>query len=135
MNQVALYGRMARDPEIRYTQGPEPIAIAHFTVAVDRPVGAGKERVADFISCQAFRKSAELLEKYFKKGDRIALTGSIRTGSYDNKDGVKVYTTDVVVDRITFVETAKEKGISTGSTGGGFMNIPDGVEDEGLPFN
>jgi single-strand DNA-binding protein len=139
MNNVSLYGRLVRDPEIRYTQGENPVAVARFTVAVDRPVSAGKEREADFISCEAWGKTAGILEKYFHKGNRITATGSIRTGSYTNRDGVKVYTTDVSVARIGFVESSNENSGQTAAPApadsDGFMSILNGVKDEGLPFN
>lgn len=152
MNKVILIGRLARDPEVRYSQGSEgQFAIARFSVAVDRRGRRNQnseEQSADFISCVAFRQQAELLEKYFKKGNRIGIVGHIQTGSYTNKDGQKVYTTDVMVDEIEFVESKGAQGGSTGysnesqgsgfgsaaSSDGGFMNIPDGVEDD-LPFN
>ena len=149
MNRVILMGRLTRDPEVRYSQsGDGSMAVARYTLAVDRRrsrTGDPNEQTADFISCVAFGKSAEFVEKYFKKGMAIGLTGRIQTGSYTNKDGQKVYTTDVVVEETEFAESKSSQGSdsayapsrSNPSTpaGDGFMNIPDGVEDEGLPFN
>jgi len=143
MNKVVLMGRLTRDPDVRYTQGENPIAIANFTLAVDRRrTSADGQREADFISCVAFRKQAEFAEKYLNQGTKVALSGSIQTGSYNNKDGTKVKTTEVIVDEIEFAESKaagqKSKEASTtqnADSGEGFLNIPDGVEDEGLPFN
>ena len=158
MNKVILMGRLTRDPEVRYTQGDNAMAIAKYTLAVDRRRGrsnGGDEQQADFISCTAFGKSGEFAEKYLHKGTKICVSGRIQTGSYTNKDGVKVYTTDVVVDDQEFAESrnaAAASGVSTGAQVGagseksvsqnssadgaaeGFMNIPDGIEDE-IPFN
>ena len=143
MNKVILMGRVTRDPEVRVTQGENPITIARYTLAVDRRFnrnnGNGDEQTADFISCVAFGRSGEFAEKYFKKGTKIAITGRIQTGSYTNKDGVKVYTTDVVVEEQEFAESKNaangngNAGAATGA-GYGFMNIPDGIDEE-LPFN
>lgn len=146
MNRVILMGRLTRDPEVRYSQGEKSMAIARYTLAVDRR-GKKDEQNADFINCVAFDKAGEFAEKYFRQGMRILVSGRIQTGSYTNKDGVKVYTTDVMIEDQEFADS---KG--SGSDGGnapkqtsrptpqsasndGFMNIPDGVEDEGLPFN
>lgn len=149
MNKVMLMGRLARDPEVRYSQGETPIAIARFTLAVNR---WGRQQndtqpSADFISCICFGKIAEVVEKYCKQGSKIAITGHIQTGSYTNRDGQKVYTTEVVLEELEFAESKQEQsgnaGISSGTTAGpepsaatgdGFMNIPDGIGDE-LPFN
>lgn len=143
MNKVQLVGRLTRDPEIRYSQGENATATARFSVAVNRRFkNAEGNYDADFINCVAFGKSAEFVEKYFKKGMAIGLTGRIQTGSYTNKDGQKVYTTDVVVEETEFVES---KGASnsdnsnafrpapSAASNDGFMNIPDGVDEE-LPF-
>ena len=137
MNKVILMGRLVRDPEIRYTQSAEPMAIARYTLAVDRKFKREGEQTADFISCIAFGKTAEFAEKYYKKGTKIAIVGRIQTGSYTNKDGVKVYTTDVVVEEQEFAES---KGSSDNSPApsspapsDGFMNIPDDIGEE-LPF-
>ncbi|MBE6031347.1 MAG: single-stranded DNA-binding protein [Firmicutes bacterium] len=138
MNSVSLVGRLVRDPEVRYT--PSQMAVARFTVAVDRPFSRDSEQTADFISCVAFGKQAEFIERYFTKGRPIGLTGRIQTGSYTNKDGVKVYTTDVVADRVEFVGNKEGNGGSAApaKSGGDFdMGIPEGfsaLEDEDLPF-
>ena len=152
MNKVILMGRLTRDPEVRYSQGDNAMAIARYTLAVDRRFNRNNndENSADFIGCVAFGKSAEFAERYLHKGTKIVATGRIQTGSYVNKDGVKVYTTDVVVEDQEFAESkASDTGATHASSGtrpatssrptpasaAGFMNIPDGVEDEGLPFN
>ena len=146
MNKVILCGRLTRDPEVRYTQGAEPMAIARYTLAVDRRRGSNAkegEQTADFISCVAFGRSGEFAEKYLKKGTKMLVTGRIQTGSYTNKDGVKVYTTEVVVEEQEFAESKKAEASNGGAStvaassaeqGDGFMNIPDGIEEE-LPFN
>ncbi len=150
MNKVILMGRLTRDPEVRYTQGDNQMAIARYTLAVDRRFNrSGDENTADFISCVAFGKSGEFAERYLRKGTKIAVTGRIQTGSYTNKDGVKVYTTDVVVEDQEFAESKNSNGNNSfdGNYGGGnssqpapmaagdgFMNIPDGIDEE-LPFN
>ena len=132
MNSVALTGRMARDPEIRYTDGG--VSIARFTVAVNR---RKREDPADFISCIAFGKTAELIEKYFHKGMRIGLNGRIQTGSYENKEGRKVYTTDIIAEAVEFLDNKSDGNAQPEqkADANGFVNIPDNVEDEGLPFN
>lgn len=140
MNNVQLVGRFTKDPEVRYSDGGT--TVARFTVAVDRRFRKEGQQEADFISCVAFGKTAEFIEKWFHKGERIGLTGHIQTGSYTNQEGQKIYTTDVIADNVEFVES---KGSSEGSQGSsrpepsgagdGFMNIPDDVGDEGLPFN
>lgn len=150
MNKVILMGRLTRDPEVRYSQGERAMAIARYSLAVDRRGRRnqdGNEQTADFINCVAFDKAGEFAEKYFRQGMRVLVSGRIQTGSYTNKDGVKVYTTDVIVEDQEFADS---KGASSGdggsyqptsrptpssAIGDGFMNIPDGVEDEGLPFN
>lgn len=126
MNKVALIGRLTRDPDVRYSQGGEPMAIARFTLAVDRRT---KKSDADFISCVAFGKSGEFVEKYFHKGMKVAVIGRIQTGSYDNKDGHKVYTTDVVCEELDFCESKQQQKADAD----GFMNIPDEIEEE-MPF-
>ena len=151
MNKVILMGRLTRDPEVRYSAGENALAIARYTLAVDRRFRRDGEASADFISCVSFGRTAEFAEKYFRQGLKIAVTGRIQTGSYTNREGQKVYTTEVVVEDQEFAES---KSASAGSDNGGyrpamsqsrpepasavasgFMNIPDGVEDEGLPFN
>ena len=126
MNKVALIGRLTRDPDVRYSQGGEPMAIARFTLAVDRRT---KNRDADFISCVAFGKNGEFVEKYFHKGMKVAVIGRIQTGSYDSKDGHKVYTTDVVCEELDFCESKQQQNADAD----GVMNIPDEIEKE-LPF-
>ena len=133
MNKAQLVGRLTKDVEVRYSQGDSQMAIARFTVAVDR---RGKNNEADFISCVAFGKTAEFVEKYFSKGNRIGICGHIQTGSYTDKDGKKVYTTDVVADEAEFVESksSAEQGKEQPKVDeNGFMNIPDNI-DEDLPF-
>lgn len=153
MNKAILIGRLTRDPEVRYTQGDSSMAIARFTLAVDRRFKrAGETQEADFIGCVAFGKQAEFVEKYFKQGMKMVLSGRIQTGSYTNKDGQKVYTTDVVADDIEFAESKGSNGGAgdsgyqnnnhsnsfrpepSSAMGDGFMNIPDGIDEE-LPFN
>ncbi len=160
MNRVILMGRLVRDPEIRYSQGENSLAIARYTLAVDRrgrrnQNGDNNQQTADFLRCVAFGQRAEFAEKYMHQGMRMLVSGSIQTGSYQNKDGQTVYTTDIIVDDQEFADSKGQGGVgaSTGSyqsnrggsnsgmmgsgssIGDGFMNIPDGVEDEGLPFN
>ena len=137
MNKVILIGRLTKDPEIRYAQGSEPMAIARFTLAVDRGYKKEGQESADFISCVAFKKPAEFIDKYAYKGMKFAIEGRIQTGSYNNKDGQKVYTTDVIVEHIEFAEGKREETekpqVQT-SGNDGFMNIPDEIQEE-LPFN
>ena len=139
MNKVILMVRLTKAPEIKYLQDDNKTAMARYTLAVDRRYGKDWERKADFIFCVTFGKNAEFAEKFLHKGTKIAVTGRIQTGSYTNKDGQKVYTTDVVVDEQEFVESKKntQPAPEPAPAGGyeGFMNIPDNVEDEGLPFN
>ena len=159
MNKVILMGRLTRDPEVRYSQsnsGDGQMAIARYTLAVDRRFNRNGDQNADFIGCVAFGKSAEFAEKYFHKGIRIVITGRIQTGSYTNKDGVRVYTTDIIVEEQEFAESkaASDRNSSdfaaNNNYGGGyqqsgrpvpsqapsdgFMNIPDGIDEE-LPFS
>lgn len=163
MNKVILMGRLTADPEVRYTQGENPMAVARYTLAVNRRFKRNGEQEADFIRCIAFGKQAEFVEKYMKKGIQILIAGRIQTGSYTNKDGVKVYTTDVVVEEHNFTESKNSQNHSGNNAGqnrgnasannanqspsrgnnnapsgnpfpdDGFMNIPDGLEEE-LPF-
>ena len=150
MNKVILMGRLTRDPDVRYSQsGDGSMAVARYTLAVDRRRARSNdsnEQTADFISCVAFGRSAEFAETYLHQGTKIAITGRIQTGSYTNKDGQRVYTTDVVVEDQEFAESKASAAASEAAytpsrsnpvtpAGDGFMNIPDGVEDEGLPFN
>ena len=147
MNKVILMGRLTRDPDVRYSQGAQPLAIARYTLAVDRRFNRnGDEGSADFIGCVAFGRAGEFAEKYFRKGTKVLVTGRIQTGSYTNRDGVKVYTTDVVVEDQEFAESKNSNAGSDGGyvsnnrapepsgAGDGFMNIPDGIDEE-LPFN
>ena len=150
MNKVILMGRTTRDAEVRYSQGENSTAIARFTLAVDRRYNrnsANGEQTADFINCVAFNKTAEFMERFGRKGTKFVVEGRIQTGSYTNKDGQKVYTTDVIVEQIEFAES-KAAGTNNGgfasgdrpmpaqaAPADGFMNLPMGVEDEGLPFN
>ncbi len=170
MNKVILMGRLTRDPDVRYSQGERSMAVARYTLAVDRrgrKSQDGEGQTADFINIVAFDRAAEFAEKYFRQGMRVLVTGRIQTGSYVNKDGQKVYTTDVVVEDQEFADSKNSGSQDSGSSygggygnsyggrsygsdndyaetsrpspssaiGDGFMNIPDGVEDEGLPFN
>src|SRR5699024_745905 len=164
MNKVILMGRLTRDPDISYSQGERQMAIERYTLAVDRRGrGNNGEATADFIQCVAFDRAAEFAEKYFHQGTKIVITGRIQTGSYTNRDGQKVYTTDVVVEDQEFAESKAAAGeyrsnnpsnfsnagfdsgfqpapptsrpAPSSAVSDGFMNIPDGVEDEGLPFN
>lgn len=165
MNKVILMGRLTRDPDIRYSQGENSMAIARFTIAVDRRFKRDGDQSADFISCVAFGRTAEFFEKYIRQGTKVCAEGRIQTGSYTNKDGQKVYTTDVVVENVEFAES-KGSGQAPAAPAAsaapaqtpdpapapapapvqgnpapeavvneGFMDITDGLEDEGLPFN
>ncbi len=147
MNKVILMGRLTRDAEIRYSQGETSTAVARFTLAVDRRYSKNaEEQAADFISCVSFGRTAEFMERFGRKGTKFIAEGRIQTGSYTNKDGQRVYTTDVVVESVEFAES---KSAASGNDGGftpadrpspsqaagdGFMNIPDGIDEE-LPFN
>ena len=151
MNKVILMGRLTRDPEVRYSAGDSSMAIARYSLAVDRRrrANAGSdEQTADFINCVAFGRSGEFAEKYFRKGTKVLVTGRIQTGSYTNKDGVRVYTTDVVVEEQEFAESRNASGSDNSGFAGadfggqtsqpvgaadGFMPIPDGIDEE-LPF-
>lgn len=165
MNTVNLMGRLTKDPDVRYTQGQNQMAVARFSLAVDRRrANADGTREADFISCVAFGKTAEVAEKYFRKGTKLAIRGHIQTGSYQKQDGTKVYTTDVVVDEVEFAESKNAQNGTRGASNNtpsnqgqqaqshqasgknsvayeadpyadGFMNIPEGVDDDMLPFN
>ena len=147
MNKVILMGRLTRDPEVRYSQGERPTAVARYTLAVNRTFKRAGEPDADFINCVAFGRTAEFAEKYFRQGIRIVVSGRIQTGSYTNRDGMKVYTTDVIVDEQEFAESKASSDQSAAAFGGrpsmaapsapigdGFMNIPDGLDEE-LPFS
>ena len=161
MNRVILMGRLTRDPEVRYSQGERSMAIARYTLAVDRRGRRGQDgndQTADFINCVAFDRAGEFAEKYFRQGMRVLVSGRIQTGSYTNREGVKVYTTDVVVEEQEFAESKNASAENSASYGAGnyggnygsapassapasapvsadgFMNIPDGIDEE-LPFN
>ena len=151
MNKVILMGRLTRDPEVRYSQAAEPLAIARYTLAVDRRFqrrdNSGNEQTADFINCVAFGRTTEFLERFGRKGTKFVLEGRIQTGSYTNKDGQRVYTTDVVAENVEFAEsknasgggdnsgfTPSDRPSPSSAAGDGFMNIPDGIDEE-LPFN
>ena len=147
MNKVVLMGRLTRDPDVRYSQGETPLAIARYTLAVDRRFKRNGEQDADFINCVAFGRTAEFAEKYLKQGTKMVVSGRIQTGSYTNRDGVKVYTTEVVIEEQDFAESkaAAAQNSSMGvpqpsapqpsaAASDCFMNIPDGLEEE-LPFS
>ena len=141
MNKVVLMGRLTRDPDVRYSQGETPLAIARYTLAVDRRFKRNGEQDADFINCVAFGRTAEFAEKYLKQGTKMVVSGRIQTGSYTNRDGVKVYTTEVVIEEQDFAESKaaaaqnSNMGVSqpsapqpSAAASDGFMNIPDGLE-------
>lgn len=150
MNKVILMGRLTRDPEIRYSSGENQTAVARYTLAVDRRFRRqGDEQTADFINCVVFGRGAEFAENYLHQGTKIVATGRIQTGSYTNKEGNRVYTTDVVVEEQEFAESKAtaaqngnggqsappvQSGAADNSNDDGFMNIPNGIEEE-LPFN
>ena len=148
MNKVILMGRLTRDPEVRYSQGENALAIARYTLAVDRRAARREgEATADFINCVAFGRSAEFAERYLRQGTKIVVSGRIQTGSYTNRDGQKVYTTEVVVEESEFAESKANSSAPSNTSyqaspapspsadiGDGFMNIPDGIDEE-LPFS
>ena len=149
MNKVILMGRLTRDPNVRYSQGnntQESVCVARYTLAVDRRTSRDGQQSADFISCVAFGRAGEFAEKYLRQGTKITICGRVQTGSYTNRDGQKVYTTDVVIEEQEFAESKRESERSqqnaaarqqdAGYTdaGDGFMNIPDGIDEE-LPFS
>ena len=151
MNKVILTGRLTRDPEVRYSQGERAMAIARYTLAVDRRGRRGgngddSAQTADFIPCVAFDRAGEFAEKYFHQGTKLVVTGRIQTGSYTNRDGQKVYTTEVIVEEQEFAESRAESDANranfqhqaapapSADAGDGFMNIPEGIDDV-LPFN
>lgn len=146
MNTVILMGRLTRDPDVRYSQAAEPMAIARYTLAVDRRGRrdvSGSEQTADFIPCVAFGRVGEFAEKYFRQGLKIVISGRIQTGSYTNRDGIKVYTTEVIVEEQEFAESKSsseqsgyqvDRPIPSSNVGSdGFMSIPEGIEND-LPF-
>lgn len=134
MNKVILMGRLIKDPEIRYGQGENATAVARYTLAVERKI-KNDDQNADFIRCVAFGKLAEFAEKWLKQGTKICITGRIQTGSYTDKDGRKVYTTDIIVEENEFAESKKASldGSKPQADGDGFTNIPDGADE--LPLN
>ena len=152
MNKVILMGRLTRDPDVRYSAGENSTVVARYTLAVDRRFHRDGDATADFIGCVAFGRQAEFAEKYLRQGTKIAITGRIQTGSYTNREGQKVYTTDVVVEEQEFAESKNAGGNNGGysapqhnnpapsantsdlGSADGFMNIPDGIDEE-LPFN
>ena len=152
MNKVILMGRLTRDPEVRYSQGDNPLAIARYTLAVDRRFKRDGEATADFINCVAFGRQAEHVERYYRQGLKVVVSGRIQTGSYTNREGQKVYTTEVVVEEQEFAESksasdnymashpqqsaapAPSMPAPGAASADGFMNIPDGIDEE-LPFN
>ena len=149
MNKVILMGNLTRDPEIRYSQGEDSLAIARFSIAVNRRFSRQGDTDTDFFNCTAFGKQAEFVEKYFKQGSRMLLTGRVQNDNYTNKNGERVYSVQIMADEIEFAErkSTADANASRGASnfGGGapepamaadddFMNIPDGIED-GLPFN
>ena len=144
MNKVILMGRLTRDPNVRYTQGAESTCVARYTLAVDRRAKQEGQQSADFIGCVAFGRNGEFAEKYLKQGSKIVVTGHIQTGSYTNRDGNKVYTTDIIIEEQEFAESkaAAERNQQQEpqpqpqpeTDENGFMNIPDGLDEE-LPFS
>ena len=149
MNKVILMGNLTRDPEIRYSQGENSLAIARFSLAINRRFARQGDTDVDFFNCTAFGKTAEFVEKYFKQGSRMALTGRVQNDNYTNKNGEKVYSVQIIAEEVEFAERKNASGnAGNGDFGGGgsnapapnstpgddFMNIPDGI-DEGLPFN
>lgn len=142
MNKCIFVTRLTRDPEVRYSQAETPMAISRFNGAVDRRVKT-QDQTADFINFLAFGKIAEFIEKYCVKGTKLIIESHVQTGSYTNKDGVKVYTTDFVIDQVEFAESKRQDSENTGSNAGsqqasgsdGFMNIPSDLDSEDLPFN
>jgi len=143
LNKVILMGRLTRNPEVRYSQSEKATCVAKYTLAVNRRFHREGEQDADFINCVAFGKQGEFAEKYLKQGTKIVISGRIQTGSYTNRDGVKVYTTDVVIEEQEFAESKKAaetsstpqntQGVKSNPEDDGFMTIPEGVEEE-LPF-
>lgn len=137
MNKVIIMGRLTREPEARFSAGDNPIEIVRFTLAVDRKYKKDGELTADFISCIAFGKTAEVIEKYVHQGNKIAVEGRWQTGSYTNKDGVKIYTNDCMVESIDFCESkgSQNNDSQPAQTNNEFMHIPDNMENDGVPFN
>lgn len=150
MNKLILMGRLTRDPEVRYSQGESSLAIARFSLAVDRRFKRAGEPDADFFNCTAFGKQAEFVERYLKQGTKILLTGRVQNDNYTNKEGQKVYSVQVIAEEIEFAESKNASAANQAAggfqpampmqpepsqaVGDGFMNIPDGIDEE-LPFN
>lgn len=144
MNKVILLGNLTRDPEIRYSQGEKQMAVARFSLAVNRRFAKDGETSADFLNCTAFGKTAEFVEKYFRQGSRMSLVGRIENNNYTNKNGEKVYSVQIMVEEVEFAERKSAQSnnqtqnqnqpAQTNGSDDDFMNIPDGIED-GLPFN
>lgn len=144
MNKVMLMGRLTRDPEVRYSQGENSLPIARFSLAVDRRFKRPGEAEADFFNCTAFGKQAEFVERYLKQGTKMLVTGRVQNDNYTNKDGQKVYSVQIVVEELEFAESKSSNGDAgfqqtsrpapSQAAGDGFMNIPDGIDEE-LPFN
>lgn len=134
MNKVILMGRLTRDPEIRYTAGDNPTAVARYTLAVNRKYKREGEAAADFVPCIAFGKTAEIAEKYLSQGSKILISGHIQTGSYTNREGQKVYFTQVITEELEFAESKKNQAAAPQTAEDGFMHIPDGINEE-LPFS
>lgn len=138
MNKVILMGRLTRDPEVRYSAGDNSTAVARYTLAVNRRFKRDNEPTADFVPCVAFGKAAEFTEKWFRQGMQVAISGRIQTGSYTNREGRKIYTTEVVLEEQEFAESKRESQQGQQAPpkydGDGFMNIPEGIDEE-LPFN
>lgn len=144
MNKVILLGNLTRDPEIRYSQGEKQMAVARFSLAVNRRFAKDGETNADFLNCTAFGKTAEFVEKYFRQGSRMSLVGRIENNNYTNKNGEKVYSFQIMVEEVEFAERKSAQSnnqtqnqnqpAQENSADDDFMNIPDGIED-GLPFN
>ena len=137
MNKIILLGRLTQDAEVRYSQGEKSMAIANFSIAVNRKFKREGEPDADFFNCTAFGKQAEFVEKYLKKGTKILLTGKVQNNNYTNKEGQKVYSVQIITEEIEFAESkAADAGTQPTPTqeNNGFVNIPDGLQEE-LPFN
>lgn len=143
MNKIILMGRLTRDPEIRYSQGDSPMAIARYSIAVDRRFKRNGEQETDFFNCTTFGKQAEFVERYLKKGTKVVVSGRLQNDNYTNKEGQKVYSVQIITEEIEFAEskgsgeasgTPVDRPDPTAAAGDGFMNIPDGIDDE-LPFN
>lgn len=134
MNKVILLGRLSRDPDVRYSMGETPVAVARFPLAVNRRVKKENEQKADFIPCVAFGKMGEFAEKYLKKGQQINVVGRIQTRSWNDTDGSKRWSTDIVVEEVFFAESKKSASESSNSIAEGFVPMDESIEDEDLPF-